>query len=227
MGRGVAAAMIATLALACGGTAPAGPAAPTESYQAQVHRLDCEAAALQMVLAGRGIHRSQDALLQAFGRDPRPPEINPDGSVSAWGDPYAAFVGDPDGSESDLTGYGVYYPPVAAAARAAGGRIAEAGEAVTPDQLYAALAGGKAAVVWVSFSPATQYAPQPLQRYKAFDGRDVPFGQGFEHAVALAGVRADAVYVFNPEPGMQPEWLPKSTFEPAYANFGQMAVVLA
>ena len=32
-----------------------------------------------------------------------------------WGDPYAAFVGNVDGSETRYTGYGVYYPPIAAA----------------------------------------------------------------------------------------------------------------
>lgn len=226
MGRWPALLAVALLAAGCAGAGQRPPAALSLSYQAQVHALTCEAAALAMALGGRGVARSQDALMRAFGVDARPPLVNDDGSVQAWGDPYAAFVGDPDGSQGGLTGYGVYYPPVARAATGAGAAVLAAGEGIAAEQLYGLVAAGHPAVAWVAYSRGGDYSPRELTRYVAFDGRPVPFGPGFEHAVAVAAVRGDAVYVLNPEPEAGAQWLPKPVFEAAYANFGRMAVVV-
>ena len=44
------------------------------------------------------------------------PQLGSDGYPARWGDPFMAFVGDVNGYEPDFTGYGVYYPPIVAAA---------------------------------------------------------------------------------------------------------------
>ena len=105
----------------------------------QQHALDCEAAALQIALSAVGISVSQDALLSHIGQDARPPVMS-NGHPVQWGNPYSSFVGDWNGSML-RTGYGVYYPPIVAAAHAAGA-TATGAEGWQPSQLYSAVASG-------------------------------------------------------------------------------------
>ncbi|MFD0328391.1 C39 family peptidase [Streptacidiphilus monticola] len=98
-------------------------------YRQQL-RDDCEAASLRMLLAYRGRHLGDAQLLARIGVDRRHPGFGRSGPRS--GDPYRAFVGDPDGSELRGTGYGVYYPRIAAAARAEGATVLFAGEHYSP-----------------------------------------------------------------------------------------------
>src|SRR6195256_4419654 len=96
--------------------APVAPApfvwAPTPGYVTipvpiyrQTRNLNCETAALQMGLAYYGHYYSQDALFSYENPDLRRAQwIN---GVLYWGDPYTNFVGDVNGSDSALTGYGV------------------------------------------------------------------------------------------------------------------------
>jgi hypothetical protein len=86
--------------------------------------LDCEVAALQVALASKGIRVTQQQLFAELPRDARPPVVGSDGLPAQWGDPYQAFVGDVYGEEGNFTGYGVYYPPIAAAATQFGVRAA-------------------------------------------------------------------------------------------------------
>ena len=78
----------------------------------QSMRLDCESAALAVALEAKGIPLTQawvfgSSRTTAASRGVRT-------ATCDWGDPYAAFVGNVDGSETNYTGYGVYYPPIAA-----------------------------------------------------------------------------------------------------------------
>src|SRR5947208_1371589 len=81
----------------------------------QQHGLSCEAAALRMALASLGIARTEDSLLSQIGADLRPHYT--DASGFHWGDPYVSFVGNVDGAERNLTGYGVYDTPIARVAQ--------------------------------------------------------------------------------------------------------------
>ena len=81
----------------------------------QIHGLDCEAAALQMALAHERIYVSQNRLLNATGIDRRMPTN--DATGFHWGDPFTSVVGNPDGSELRMTGYGTYSPPIDRVAR--------------------------------------------------------------------------------------------------------------
>jgi len=204
--------------------APAAPSPPTARVLAiaehhQEQRATCEVASLLMALAGEGLVTSEPALLALTGVDRRPPRIQ-GGALVSWGDPYAAFVGDPDGSPAERSGYGVYAPPIAQAALASGARVGRSGTGVAPADLYAAVLAGHASVAWVS----NTYSRVGLGAWTAFDGRTVPYSL-HEHAVAVIGVDDDRVLLNDPWFGQA--WHPKPEFEAAYATFDDMAVVLA
>jgi uncharacterized protein YvpB len=185
----------------------------------QHHSLDCETAALQMALAYRGIHVAEDTLLAAENIDWRAPVWNASGFH--WGDPFTNFVGNPDGSERALTGYGTYAPNIARVARRYGGQVLFAGRGLGPLSVYRQILAGRPVIAWVSFD----WRWHQTSSYIAFDGVRVPFGSPYEHAVTLSGVGPNSVLVNNPEYGKQ--WIARSTFEAAYATFGNMAVVLS
>ena len=185
----------------------------------QTHGLDCEAAALQMALGYLGVNISQDTILNEMGIDRRLPTWDSAGNMH-WGDPYDAFVGNPDGSERGLTGYGTYYPTVAKVAQANGISVVQAGESIAPATLYQAIMAGRPVVAWVSFD----WAHHTPAHYQAFDGDWVQWGSPYEHAVTMVGVTTDFVVVDNPWFGQQ--WINKSTFESSYSTFNDMAVIL-
>jgi uncharacterized protein YvpB len=221
-GSGPASAASPAVQLVCPAPPPPTSRSLAVPYYHQQHSLDCEAAALQMALAYRGVSTSQDAILGAMGTDARRPYW--DSSGLRWGDPYVAFVGDVNGYEGAgygaSSGYGVYFPPVVAAAQAFGGAVAAAGENVPADQVYQAVLDGHPAVVWVAFN----WSPHATGSYLAFDGRRVMYGAPYEHAVTVIGVTPDSVEINNPEYGH--EWVSRSTFEASYAMFDRMAVIL-
>ena len=86
----------------------------------QAHNLSCEAAALKMALAYTGVNLDELTLMSYMGYDLRPARFDAKGRLITWGDPNAAYVGNPDGHIERYTGYGVYYAPVARAVVAAG-----------------------------------------------------------------------------------------------------------
>jgi uncharacterized protein YvpB len=188
-------------------------------YQHQVHGLSCEAAALQMALQYEGISVSQDSILNAMGIDWRSPYWDSAGNFH-WGDPYDNFVGNPDGAEFALTGYGTYYPTAVRAAQRFGGSLLQAGEGIPASTLYQALMNGNPVVAWGSFD----WKFHQVTHYVAFDGDTVQFGSPYEHTVTLAGVTSDFVLVNNPWYGVQ--WITKPTFEAAYATFNHMAIIM-
>jgi uncharacterized protein YvpB len=184
----------------------------------QEHGLSCEAAALRMALASLGIQRSEDTLLSQIGADRRTPYTNSSGFH--WGDPYASFVGNVDGSERGLTGYGVYYPPIAAVAQADGASVSQSGEGIAPSTIYQAVLAGHPVIAWISFD----WIYHRVSHYVAFDGRTVQFGSPYEHAAVVRGVSNGSVLINNPWFGVQ--WISKSTFESSYATFNDMAVIM-
>jgi len=187
-------------------------------YYHQLHALTCEAAALRMALGKEGINVSEDALMNSIGVDPRAGYRDANGALH-WGDPYAIFVGSPDGSEPALTGYGVFYPPVARTAPQFGGSVITSGEGIGPATIYQQVLAGHPVVAWVSYDRAYH----TVEWYTAFDGRSAMY-YPTEHAVTVVGVDPDNVLVYDPIRG--PGWWPKSTFESAYATFDDMAVIL-
>jgi len=191
---------------------------------AQTYNLSCEAASLEMALAYEGVKAGQAALLAQMRPDGSTPTMS-GGRVVRWSDPYANFVGDPAGHEYNATGYGVYYPVVAEVAVAEGRRALWSGTGLAWSQLAGYVRAGHPVVAWVAYDGAAYEASTPLYYYLAWDGRRIPFGPGYEHAVTVAGISDDAVLINNPRWGFQ-QWLPRATFLSAFAVFGDMAVVV-
>lgn len=205
--------------------APPGSVVLNVPYFAQIYSLSCEEAALQMALAYEGINQNQDAILGAIGVDRTPPQVDGNGNVVHWGDPYANFVGDPNGYREGAqygsrSGYGTYYTTIARVTTGFGGHVVQASEGIKPNVLYDALNNHHPSVVWVAW----QYSPHPVTTYQAFDGRVVMYGAPWEHAVTLIGMSSGSVLINNPHGGQ--EWVTKATFEHAYEMFNQMAVIL-
>ncbi|MCX4751367.1 C39 family peptidase [Kitasatospora sp. NBC_01287] len=224
--RARAAACLAVLTaplLALGaGTTPARAAGTTRTVQVPLYYQqlgnDCEAAALRMMLAAHGIAVQDQQILDRIGVDRVHGEFGHDGPNS--GDPFKAFVGDPDGSENEGTGYGVYDPPVAAAARAYGAKVAFTGQGLTPARLRAHVQAGRPAIVWVDYL----WRKRPDHPYTAYDGRSVLYAGPAEHAVVVTGYTDLAVTINDPARGHLT--VARGDFEAGYATYGDMAVVL-
>jgi uncharacterized protein YvpB len=187
-------------------------------YYRQVYSLSCEAAALEMALGHQGIAVDQTRELNDMNIDWRPAYY--DSSGLRWGDPYTNFVGDPNGSELWLTGYGTYSSNVARVARLYGGTVLVEGENVAPSTVYQAVLDNHPVVAWIAFD----WKYHAAWSYLAFDGRSIPYAGGVEHAVTVVGVNPTSVLVYNPWDG--PQWVSKSTFEAAYGTYHDMAVVM-
>jgi uncharacterized protein YvpB len=190
----------------------------------QAHRLSCEAAALRMALAYEGIKTDELTLIAHMGDDLRPARLDSRGRLVTWGDPMAAYVGNPDGRLAAYTGYGVYYGPVARAAQEAGAAVLADGSGlygagIAPADIYRYILEGHPVVAWIS----NTYHAVPFATYVAYDGATVRYTLT-EHAVTLIGVRPDALLINDPWFGQA--WHSKAQFESAYRTFAEMAVVL-
>jgi uncharacterized protein YvpB len=206
---------LATMAQAHAATHGSIPVTPVR----QQYGLDCEAAALQIALRAVGINVSQDWLLQQFGVDPRLPVLS-GGVPVRWGDPYQAFVGDVRGAWL-RTGYGVYYPRIAAAAQTAGAGASGA-EGWSPAALYAEVALGHPVVVRVSHL----LNAVSIGHWTAWDGRSIWYSPE-DHAQVLSGFDygAQTVTLADPFDGRMHTYS-MSLFESRFAQFMGSAVVI-
>ena len=187
-------------------------------YQ-QVMNLDCETAALQMALATFGRHYTQAQLFALQALDTRPAVVGANNVVLRWGNPYTNFVGLVDGLESNITGYGVYWPVILQIAKTHGVPAARGGNGLSAKTIYQALQAGHPVEVWVE----TGFVRPPTGTWISWDGRSIPYSL-HEHAVTLSGVTVDSVRVNDPLHGTQ-YWVTKSTFEASWSDFGSQAVI--
>ncbi|MFH8385936.1 C39 family peptidase [Kitasatospora sp. NPDC018058] len=179
---------------------------------------DCEATALRMVLAARGVRADDQQILDRIGVDRVHDEFGHSGPLS--GDPFEAFVGDPDGSETDGTGYGVYSPPVAKAARSFGLTVLADGQGISTSALKDHLAAGHPAIVWVDYL----WRHLATTTYTAYDGRSIPYAGPAEHTVVVTGFGDGTVSVNDPARGRTT--VSEKDFDNGYATYGHMAVVI-
>ena len=198
---------------------PAGYVTIAVPIYRQTRALNCETGALQMGLAAYGHYFSQDSLFAYEKPDLRRALVGANGTVSQWGDPYVNFVGSVNGTESGLTGYGVYYPVILSIARSHGLPNAYGGEGFSPTTIYAELAARHPVEVWVE----ARWSRPRLGTWTAWDGRRIRYSLA-EHAVTLSGVSATSVRVNDPQFGSQ-YWVSKATFETVWRDFGNMAVI--
>ncbi len=101
--------------------------------------LSCEAAALKMALAGKGVNVSENAIMAIVGY------TTTAARGKTWGDPNLGFVGNISGHQN-TTGYGVHWDPIARAASR--WRQAEAFTGWSTTTLAEALAAGNPVVIW-------------------------------------------------------------------------------
>jgi uncharacterized protein YvpB len=185
-------------------------------YQ-QTMPLDCETAVLQMGLAAMGSYYSQSALFALEAPDVRSAYWDSGGTLH-WGDPYTNFVGNVYGSETNYTGYGIYYPVIEAIAHSHGDGDANGAQGWSTLDVYKHLASGRPVQVWVEY----HWAHPPLGSWLAFDNRWIRYST-WEHSVLLRGVSDTGVLVNDPTVSY-PYWVSREAFEASFADFGNMAI---
>ncbi|GEM_PF-870901 len=176
--------------------------------------LSCEAAALKMALAGRGVKVTETQIMNIVGYDKTPHR----GDV--WGDPDMAFVGSIDGHQN-TTGYGVHWGPIARTARTwRPGSKAFVGGTVTT--LTAAIDADSPVVIWGTIGSA-YYNP-----WKTTSGKTVKAWKG-EHARTLIGYIGPAdnptSFVINDPVVGRVTWS-RATLEANWKRFDNSGVIV-
>jgi uncharacterized protein YvpB len=184
------------------------------------HANDCESAALAVALESKGFPVTQTWVFDELPKQPQEALISRERPVT-WGDPYEAFVGNVYGSETNYTGYGVYYPPIAAVAELAGATT-DARTGWTTSQIEAQLRLGHPVVVWTNFN----FGYSLTSTWQAWDGRIVPYTTE-EHAVTVVGFNsvAGTVTVIDVGVGLR-RTISTAEFTSAIATFGGMGVAV-
>ena len=193
---------------------------PGITFTYQNHPLSCEEAATSMALTHQGIHVSQDQILAEVGADLRPMYVDGAGRVR-WGNAYRTFVGNVNGSESNYTGLGTFYPPLVRVAKAHGASVLAYGS-MNAATIYARVIAGHPVVAFATWD----WAWHPRRDYLSFDGQWIPWiGPVFaSHVYVVAGVSPTRVLVNDPIRGQY--WISKMAFEAGYSDFGE-AIVFA
>jgi uncharacterized protein YvpB len=190
------------------------------AFYYQDHPLSCEEAATSMALTHQGINLSQDQILAELGADRRGEYVDSAGRVR-WGNPYETFVGNVNGSESNFTGYGTYYPPLVRIARAHGARIIAYGS-MSAATIYARVIAGHPVVAFATWD----WAWHPRHDYLSFDGQWIPFIGPYNasHVYTVVGVSPSSVLINDPIRGQY--WISKGSFQAGYSDFNE-AIVFA
>jgi len=179
----------------------------------QRYTLSCEAAALRMILAFRGIDENEDSLLAKIGFD----TTSKDGNV--WGDPHNAFVGDVKGKQM-RTGYGVYWEPIERVAKQF--RNAKAFTGWTVDQLTSELQKGHPVQVWTyskGGNPTTWQTPSGKQ-IQAVSGEHSIVAKGF------VGKKEDPKQIIVNDPLIGEIYMPQAEFNKKWNSLGRSGVVV-
>ena len=186
----------------------------------QNHPLSCEEAATSMALTHQGINVSQDQILAEIGADRRAMYVDQYGRVR-WGNPYQTFVGNVNGSESNYTGFGTFYPPLVRVARAHGANILAYGS-MSAATIYARVIAGHPVVAFSTWD----WAWHPRRDYLSYDGQWIPWiGPVYaSHVYTVVGVGPGSVLVNDPIRGQY--WISKAAFEAGYSDFNE-AIVFA
>ncbi len=163
----------------------------------QAYPLSCEAAALRMALAFRGIGTSDSTILGRLNYAPRPRDT----ASNSWDNPNSMFVGDVNGTQN-TTGYGVHAGPLAAAAQSFG-RGASAYFGISANFIASQIHGGNPVIIW-------GYSSKAILDSWNVPGGSIQAWKG-EHTRTVYGVagRPDApvgFYINDPASGGQVYW---------------------
>ncbi|MEZ5077155.1 MAG: C39 family peptidase [Solirubrobacterales bacterium] len=162
----------------------------------QAYRSNSETAALQMLLASRGVDHDQRELQRLLRRDgPPEPRRRGDGAI-VWGNPERGFVGRADEGGAAV-GFGVYLPPLSALARRWVEPVNLSGR--SPRLIFAQLLRGHAVLTWIG--PAAG----PYRSWVGPRGERVTVNWG-EHAVLLVGLAGSRILLNDPQTGKRQNW---------------------
>ncbi len=159
----------------------------------QAYRNNSETAALEMLLASRGVDRDQTELQGMLRRDgPLDPRTRADDAL-VWGNPVRGFVGRVD----DGGGFGVYPPPLSALASRWIDPVDLSGQ--PPALIFARLLSGHAVLAWIGLSAG------PFRSWVGPRGEQVTVNWG-EHAVLLIGLAGSRILLNDPLTGERQNW---------------------
>lgn len=168
----------------------------------QQHSSSCEAAALRMALAFRGVRDSDFGIVQRMGYNGQ--HMNRDSGY--WDDPFEMYVGDVNGRQSLYQGYGAYAPPIVKAAQSYG-RNATAFYNVSAQFIAEQIHSGNPVIIIGTVSGMSP-------RYTSWNGPNgVVHAWIGEHARTVIGVTGKAsdpisFVVNDPNTGVQQTWSP-------------------
>lgn len=147
---------------------------------AQERNLSCEAAAMRMVLAGRGLVVREEEILACMILDPNP---------------HKGYRGNVDGPlhEPDMADYGAYAEEVARVLESFGAP-ARVVYGMSDDQLRAAIEHGRAVIVWMTRQPEPRIID--AGDYRLVDG---------QHVQVVVGLSTDGRFVAHDPWGARPD----------------------
>ncbi len=186
---------------------------------AQTHPASCEAASTHAVVSYFGSDLSENEIIEQVGADDGERYMGDDGKLY-WGNPQEKFVGDIDGENVYVDGYGVYNQPIYEVLKQHG--FAESiskTEWVIAD-LLSYVKRGFPAIVWIS----NDYSKKDVGIMVDEDGNENPWIWG-EHAVVLRGVEGSKLHIMDVGNGSF-YTVSKSEFETGFANLNNMAIVV-
>ena len=147
-------------------------------FHHQEHTLSCEVASLKSALAYHGINVSESELIKY-----QPISYPLEYKNGTWGDPSKGYVGNIDGSQPRMTGYGIYWEPIAELARRY--RPAESFRGKSWQNIQEYLESGRVVIIWGNY----HQNPQTLI-WKTADGAGV-LGFVGEHTYIVSGWEGD------------------------------------
>lgn len=177
-------------------------------------RNNCEAAALQILMASEGVRASQEAIQSRLRRD-GPLDPQGVGSSRIWGDPNIGYVGREDGGGT-AGGFGVFQKPIVEVASKFRFPLTDL-TGSSSSAVYDKLLSGRAVMVWLGL------AEGPFQSWKSPRGKTITVNMN-EHTVVLNGIdRSGQLDVVDPLTGTRRTWT-KSEFEAMWERLGDRAV---
>ncbi len=183
------------------------------AWDRQDRALSCEAAALKMALAAKGVAVTEQNIMDIVGYD------STSHSSGVWGDPDVAFVGDINGSQN-TTGYGVHWAPIARAASS--WRTARAFSGMTLNEAAREIEAGNPIVIWGVTGPS-YYDP-----WFTPGGKKVESWKG-EHVRTLIGFKGSVEnptsFIINDPQAGRLTWS-ASKLQSNWATFNNTGVII-
>lgn len=186
---------------------------------AQTHPASCESASAHVVMDYFGSDFSEDSIIEEIGADLSPRHFDADGNLH-WGNPQKTFVGDIDGKNVYVDGYGVYNEPIAKVLKNHGFSASISRTGWKIEELLNHVRRGYPAIVWIS----SNYQASEVGTMIGPDGIENPWIWG-EHAVVLRGVDRDEIYIMDVGNGSY-YTVSYSKFETGFANLNNMAIIV-